>query len=168
MSMIGVLVRVPEEQLNTFLKESVLFEEYIDSEEYEQSDRHLDLDKTWEAINYLLTGHTIDTIEEASPPLGHVFFSDHKLDDELDMGYGPPYYIVPAQVKIISDALKDISPAKLLSKYNAQEFNQKNVYPNAWEDSEDHRDFIAEKFTQLKEFYSAAAMEGDAIITFVS
>ena len=86
MSMICYLVRVPAGMLELFRKKSSLFESYLDSEDIDKNGHRLDLDKSWDALNYLLTGHTLDTIEEAEPPLSDIIFSGQILDEDQDLG----------------------------------------------------------------------------------
>lgn len=168
MSMIGVLVRVTKDQLKTFLEDSSLFEEYINNEEVHNSDRYLDIDKSWEAMLYLLTGHTIDTVDQAPPPLGLFFFSGQLIDSAQDMGYGPAQYLNPDQVKAVHEALSRISEADFIKNYNASQMNEKNVYHSSWVDGEDDKDYLTTYFQQLKNFYASAASEQEAIITYVS
>jgi hypothetical protein len=168
MSMIGVLVRVTKDQLTSFLQESSLFEEFIDSEEVSNSERYLDIDKSWEAIFYLLTGHTIDTVDQAALPLRMFFFSGQLLDEKQDMGYGPANYLNPDQVKTVHEALSRISAIDFISKYDARQMNEKNVYHASWEDGKDDREYLTANFQQLKDFYAKAAHEQDAMITYVT
>ncbi len=168
MSMIGSLVRVSRDQLNSFLKDSSLLEEYIDSEEVYESDRFLDIDKSWEAIFYLLTGQTIDTADQATPPLGIFFFTGQFIDEHQDLGYGPAQYLNPEQVKSVDKAISRISEADFISKYNADEMNKKKVYHSSWQEGEDDKEYLTTHFRELKDFYAKAAGEQNAVITYVS
>src|SRR5215471_4886646 len=114
MSMICILIRVTNEQLQNFLQNSSLLEEFVDSEDIHENDNLLDIDKSWDAINFLLTGHALDTIEQAEPPLSKIIFSGQVIDEEQDMGYGPAHYLTTEQVKEISAALSKISDSDLL------------------------------------------------------
>jgi hypothetical protein len=168
MSMIGVLVRVTKDQLKAFREDSSLFETYVDDEEIFKSERYLDIDKSWEAMLYLLTGHTIATLDELTPPLGLFFFSNQLLDEEQDMGYGPAHYLNPDQVKTVHQALSNISESDFISKYDAGQLNENNVYHESWENGEDDKEYLTTHFQQLKKFYSSAAREQEAIITYVT
>ena len=168
MSMICYLVRVPAGMLELFRKKSSLFESYLDSEDIDKNGHRLDLDKSWDALNYLLTGHTLDTIEEAEPPLSDIIFSGQILDEDQDMGYGPAQYLEPEQVKEIHSALTGISVSDIREKYDAGGMNEKNVYPAAWKDNEEDKNFILDSFEDLKAFYEDAAEEGQSVISFLS
>lgn len=168
MSMICYLVRVPAGMLELFRKKSSLFESYLDSEDIDKNGHRLDLDKSWDALNYLLTGHTLDTIEEAEPPLSDIIFSGQILDEDQDLGYGPAQYLEPEQVKEIHSALTGISVSDIREKYDAGVMNEKNVYPAAWKDNEEDKNFILDSFEDLKAFYEDAAEEGQSVISFLS
>lgn len=167
MSMICYLVRVPAGMLELFRKKSSLFESYLDSEDIDKNGHRLDLDKSWDALNYLLTGHTLDTIEEAEPPLSDIIFSGQILDEDQDLGYGPAQYLEPEQVKEIHSALTGISVSDIREKYDAGVMNEKNVYPAAWKDNEEDKNFILDSFEDLKAFYEDAAEEGQSVISFL-
>src|SRR5215204_1776440 len=156
MGMVAILVRVTNDQLTSFLKDSSLLEKHIDSDEIDDSKTLLDLDKSWDGILYLLTNNGINTIEEAQPPLSNVLFSGQIIDEEQDMGYGPAQYLTPEQVKEISLALSNITDDELRKKYNAGEMNEKDVYPQGWDDGADEIDYLIDYFVELKEFYSEA------------
>ncbi|HEY0751954.1 MAG TPA: YfbM family protein [Chitinophagaceae bacterium] len=168
MSMICYLVRVPAGMLDLFRKKSALFESYLDSEEIDKNGHRLDLDKSWDALNYLLTGHTLDTIEDAEPPLSDILFSGQILDEDQDMGYGPAQYLEPGQVKVIHNALSEISVSDIRDKYDAGVMNEKNVYPASWKDNEEDKNYILDSFEDLKAFYEDAADEGQSVISFLS
>jgi len=168
MSMIGILLRVEKEQLEAFLKDSSLLEEFADAAYIEESGRQLDLDKAWDAINFLLTGHSLDTIESAEPPLSQVIFSGQLIDEEQDMGYGPAHYLTPDQVRVVSQALAAISTDDFKQRYDPVQLTEKGVYPQVWDDDESGKQYVVDYFDELKEFYATAAREGQAIVTYIS
>jgi hypothetical protein len=168
MGMISILVRVSNSQLASFLKESSLLEEYIDSSEIEKTENLLDLDKSWDGILYLLTGHGLNTIEEAEGPFANVLFSGQIIDEDQDMGYGPAQYLTPEQVKDINGPLSAITPDDLRKKYNAEAMNENGVYPQGWENEKEEEDYLIGYFEELKEFYATAADNGEAIISYIS
>src|SRR5262245_9012884 len=60
-------------------------------------DRVLDIDKTWAAIHFLLTGET-PYADEPRTPLGDAVFGGNWLGD-VDVGCGPARYLTPAEVR---------------------------------------------------------------------
>jgi hypothetical protein len=168
MSMIGILLRITEKQLEEFIADSVLLEEFADADDIEESGNQLYLDKSWDAINFLLTGHSLDSIESAEPPLSGVVFSGQIIDEEQDMGYGPAQYLTPTQVKEINDALVNISSDEFRNRYDPVKLKDKGIYPQSWEDDENEKDYLTNYFNDLKTFYSKAAKEGQAIVTYIT
>lgn len=168
MSMIGILLRITDKQLEDFIADSVLLEEFADADDIEESGSQLDLDKSWDAINFLLTGHSLDTIESAEPPLSGVIFSGQIIDEDQDMGYGPAQYLTPAQVKEVNDALVNISNDEFRRRYDPEKLKDKGVYPQSWGEDEDEKEYLTNYFNDLKIFYSKAAKEGQAIVTFIT
>lgn len=167
MSMIGILLRVTADQLEAFRKDSSLLEKYLDPDEATDGINELNLDKTWDAINFLLTGHGIVTIDKAEPPLSRVIFSGQFIDENQDMGYGPAQYLSPDQVKDVNRELLKISSDDLRKKYDAEKLNENEIYPQAWSDDEGELNYLTENFEELKSFYSDADKGGQAIITYI-
>jgi hypothetical protein len=168
MGMISILIRVTNEQLEDFLENSARLEEYVNSEDMENNETKLDLDKSWDGINYILTNHGIRTIQAAIPPLSWVIFSGQELDVEQDMGYGPAQYLKTEQVTEVYRELAKISRAEFRNKYDHSKMNDNEVYPSGWQDSDDEKDYLADNFEELKKFYSKAVQERQAIITFLT
>jgi hypothetical protein len=168
MSMIGIFLRVTNEQLEGFLENSSLLEEYIDSEEMDDNETKLDVDKAWDGINFILTDNGLQTIEEADSPLSSIIFSSQIVDEEQDLGYGPAQYLTPEQVIEVSEALTKISREEFRKNYDHVKMNKQGVYPQAWSDDEDERDYLANYFQDIKAFYAKAVQEGQAIITYIS
>lgn len=167
MGMIGNLFRVTTEDLEEILKDSSLLETKVYAENSDTVTDLLDLDKSWEAILYLLTGHGVAEIEDAKPPLSWVLFSGQVIDQDQDMGYGPAHYINADQVKQLNKELDKITTADLSRKYNGKQMDEAGIYPEVWGEAES-LDYVIDYFNQLKEFYKAAETENKAVITFLN
>jgi hypothetical protein len=167
MSMIGNLFRVTTDDLERILKDSSILEDRIYSEESEDTTDRLDIDKTWDAIFYLLTGHPVAEMEQAKPPLSWSLFSLQLIDEEQDMGYGPAHYITADQVKQLNKELAKISSEDLRQKYIGREMNEVEIYPGGWEEIES-LEYVLDNFEQLKQFYMTAEKENKAVITFIN
>ena len=167
MSMIGYLLRVSVIELEGYLENYLLVEERLWAE---NDPALLDIDKTWEGILYILTGHGISSIEEAKPPLKWVIFGDYIIDENLDMGYGPAEYRTVDQVKEISDALQEISDEnfrKLFDDSNAKMSIDTN--PDIlWPEGEEAFLYHLEYFKLIKDFYCRAKENGEAVISFIA
>ena len=55
MGMIGNIIRISEEELNTFLNDSETLENKIYANDSYQAEWFLDLDKSWDGINYTIS-----------------------------------------------------------------------------------------------------------------
>lgn len=77
------------------------------NESDEPDDALIDIDKTWDGIIFLLTGHGIAS---AASPLVRVLFSGQLIDEEQDLGYGPTHYLTPEEVVELSNEISTITP----------------------------------------------------------
>jgi hypothetical protein len=158
MGMIGNLFRVSTKDLEEILKDSSLLETKLYSENSDHANDLLDLDKSWEAIFYLLTGYGIAEIEEAEIPLSWTLFSGQLIDEEQNLGYGPAHYIDADQVKQLNKELEKITTDELRRKYNGKEMDAAGIYPQVWNEAESI-DYVIDFYGQLKEFYQTAEKE---------
>jgi hypothetical protein len=167
MGMTGNLFRVTAKDLEEFLKDSSLLNTKVYSEDSDSENDLLELDKSWEAIFYLLTGHRIAEIEDAKPPLSWILFSGQIIDEEQDMGYGPAHYIDSGQVKQLNKELDKITIGEVRQRYNGKQMDEAGVYPEVWSE-EWALDYLINYFELLKDFYKTAEKENKAVITFIS
>ena len=164
MSMIGNLLKVTNTELDEYLKNSSLLEKRIYSDEANDSDL-LDIDKAWEGIIFLLTGQCL---AEADHPLVAVLFSGQMVDSDQDLGYGPAHYLRPHQVAELNDQIAAITVDDLKQRSDAAQMMELGVYPEIWEDDDEAFDYLSGYFTSVQQFYSDAASNQQAIITFVN
>ncbi len=167
MGMIGNVIRVSEEELNTFLKDSEILENKIYDDESYEADWFLDLDKSWDGINYILTGEIIGGLENEPNELQRALFSFQIIDVEQDLGYGPAQYLNPNQVKETYSALEKITGEILKGKINGTEMNEMGIYPEIWTESESHK-FLIESFEEFIDFYKKAVRNNEAIVTYLN
>jgi hypothetical protein len=165
--MIGNLFRVTTKDLEEMLEDSSLLEEKLYSDGPDTVNKLLDIDKSWEAIFYLLTGHPVAEIELAKPPLSWTMFSGQLIDGEQDLGYGPAHYITTEQVRQLNTELDNVSVENLRQRYDGKEMNEAGIYPEIWEEAESI-DYVLDNFEELKRFYKIAEEESKAVITFIN
>lgn len=168
MSMIGIFVRVTENELQEYISDSSLFENLLDNEDFDEKKNVCDIDKTWDAISYLLTGCGPSDLNSADPPISWTIFGSSVLDEKQDLGYGPANYLTAEQVKILNSELSKITAKDLAANFNANKMNQLGIYPNFWGEPEEEMDYIGKHFESLKLFYSTASNNGQAIICYLS
>lgn len=167
MGMIGSIIRVSEEELNTFLNDSETLEKKIYADDSYEAEWFLDLDKSWDGINYILTGENIGGLENEPNKLERALFSFQVIDEEQNLGYGPAQYLNSTQVKETFTELDKITDELMKSKINGSEMNKIGIYPEIWTESESH-EFLIESFGEFTAFYKKAAENNEAIVTFIS
>jgi hypothetical protein len=161
MGMICNMLRVSLSQLESYLQDSELLANRIHADNDPQL---YDIDKSWDGIIYLLTGsNSSDTTQF----LSRIIFSGQLVDKNQDLGTGPAHYLLPAQVRDINDQIRGIDALSLKEKFNAEAMKELGVYPNVW-DHDDAADYLIEYFETIQEIYAAAALNDEAIITFIS
>lgn len=162
MSMIGNLLAVTNEELQSFLSDSSLLEDKIYND---AANAQLeDLDKTWEGILFVLTGQSVQTLTH---PMGCVLFSGQLVDADQDLGYGPAHYLTPAEVTELNQSLASLTEAQLREKYDGDKMNALGIYPQIW-DEEDAFDYLYGNFTTLQQMFARAAQNNQAIISFIN
>ena len=125
----------------------------------------LDVDKSWEAIFFILTGSAL--AEDPDHPMGRVVFSQQFFDEDQDMGYGPAHYVTPDQVKELNTELQLITDEEVRSRFDGQRMDEMSIYPEGWEE-EGSFDYLADNFMELRSFYASAALNNAAVVFFVS
>ena len=167
MGMIGIVIRVSEDELNTFLNNSENLEKKVYTYDSYKEEWFLDLDKSWDGINYILTGEILGGLENDPNRLERALFSFQIIDEDQDLGYGPAHYLNATQVKETFSELEKITDEILKSKINGTEMSEIGIYPQIWTESESHK-FLIDSFGEFKEFYKKAAESNEAIITCIS
>src|SRR5512145_2276037 len=126
MSMIGNYRRITREQLAMLQADPSAVPAFLYIQEPPPG-HHIDLDKAWHAIHFMLHGQTW----EGTGPLYDAVLGGEPLGQE-DVGYGPARFLTPEEVKATAVALDEVSVSDLLEKFDAQELNDNNVYPEHW------------------------------------
>ena len=151
-------------QIEDLLLSQIINGEYdildFDSKQYQT----LDIDKSWQAIHYLLCKN----IENGKPPMGYVvpMRNENKLDCELDYGV---FYITAQQVKAASDFLNSLDDTALKSMYDFKSMQENEVYP-LYKNEEDtgFYEYLYFHLTELKKYFHETAEKGYAIIFYIS
>ncbi len=170
MGMTGNLIRVSNEQLQLFKEDSSKLEKLVYSEENYNAPWRIDLDKTWEAIHYLLCGSSLaetDTAMDNQSKLDGVIFNHQLIDEEQDLGYGPASYHTPAQVQTISSQLNNINIAELERNYKGENLDTAGVYPQIWSE-EESKEYLFDNFKTLIVFYNEAVKNQEAVLSFIN
>lgn len=162
MSMIGNLRRVSRDRLAALRADPSAVPAFLYDEEPPPGD-HLDLDKTWHAIHFLLNGQTWT----GDGPLFDAVLGGEPLGEE-DVGYGPARALTAEQVKATAQALADLPVETLLARFDAQTLNDNEIYPQAWTGEADDLAYVEHHYIQLAAFFQAAAKHDDALLLYVN
>ena len=167
--MTGNLLRLSNIELKKILKDSSILETIIKSDASENAPR-INIDQSWEAIYYLLTGCPLSEWDNESQPLSWVMFNlEQFVDEEQDFGYGPANYSTSEEVKQIAKALKNITGTEIRKKYNSKKLLELEIYPaGTWDTREETISFLVENFENLKKFYLDAAEKNEPVIFFLN
>lgn len=164
MSMIGNYCRVSESLLATICANPDSISDFLYSDDdQEPNGSRLDLDKSWHAIHFLLTGSQW----EGDYPLVCVVMGGECIGEQ-DVGYGPARYLTSQQVKEVATAIEKITASKLLEKFDAERMNQEEIYPHGWRNSQEERDYIGQYYSSLVKFFKDTADAGDAMIVYLN
>ncbi|GAA2407253.1 hypothetical protein GCM10010420_39160 [Streptomyces glaucosporus] len=123
--------------------------------------RFLDVDKTWHALQFLL--------DRAGFPLD-IVLCDEPLPGAPDWGCTPPLRLGPDEVATAAGALAELPFDALVRDLRAEEMTRADVYPTViWErDGADALDYVRHHYEDLRLFFTAAARDGDTVLTWIS
>lgn len=163
MSMIGNYRRITEAKLNELLARPDELSSFLYPEDGPGTVPHLDIDKTWHIIHFLLNG---DTWEGAWPLLG-VVLGGTEISAE-DVGYGPARYLTPAEVEEVASALDAIPPDTLWSRFDADAVRKAEIYPEAWSGGPEDREYVTDYYSQLRDFFATAAKAKEVVVLYLN
>lgn len=157
MSMIGSYFRVNRDQLEEMLRNPEFVSKTIFKDV--KGANTLEIDKAWHGIHFLLTGDPWG----GKPPLKYVVLGWKTLGEE-DLGYGPPQYINPEQVKEAAKSLSEVSMDELRKRYNPDRFFEEEIYPEIWDEGEEALNYLLDFFLDIVKFFESAAKNDQAIV----
>ncbi|SDG89382.1 YfbM family protein [Klenkia brasiliensis] len=122
----------------------------------------VDLDKAWRGVHVLLNGD----IGDVTTPAGAAFFGGEPLGPDggdADAGYGAARVLAPDEVLAAARALRGLDLLQLLTRFDPQAWGADGVYPSGWTEGDAHA-YLLPALQQLREFLTAAAREGQAVV----
>src|SRR5262245_27243185 len=88
-----------------------------------------DIDKSWHALHFLLARRA----EHVETPVS--FLAERGRGAwlcDLEIGYGPPEYREPEEVRAFAGRLSQISAAEVEARFDASELDANGIYPEHW------------------------------------
>ncbi|WP_225801032.1 YfbM family protein [Streptomyces sp. NK15101] len=161
MGMIGKYARLAPAELQRTLDDPALGCQLVDAiGEAGEDGLRLDVDKAWHAMSFLL-GRLGLPVE--------VVCGEQEVTGAPDRGYGPPRYLSPAQVRTAAEGLARIDGTTLTGAATRQELFEAGIYPDViWTRDEDALAYVRAHYENLVAFVTAAALAGDAVVTWIT
>lgn len=196
MSMIGNLVRVPE-QVRTVLHQqpkSLIQLIYPDADPSDYVDESRPgffarlfgaKDKTPEVtieMNHVLsegdalyidkTWHVFHYLMTGSVwdgdfPKGFLLSCGESVAD-VDVGYGPVRSFSDKEVKVIDEMLQGLSGQTLKASFDVDEMNKADIYPGGWDESDEEWQYHVEFLEDMKTFVHQAAVDDLALLVYLN
>ena len=137
--------------------EEILFPEDVD----DPFEGQYDIDKSWHAIHYLITGSS----EPDGTPSGDAILGGRPVGS--DLGYGPARLVEPEHAKRIAESLRSINLEVAYENLDRSTANEADVYLG-FDFSEDEKKHLARLFDVVRDLYSTAASNDRAILLYLA
>ena len=161
MGMYGVFAHVSDEELRAVLANPDGIERMLDSfEDDESMTRELNVEKSWHALHWLLTGSEW----EGAPPLNFIVAGGTEVGDS-DVS---ARVFTSDDVRAMHAALSPITSTELISRYDGHAMQL--LYPEIWnwpDEQESNRRDLAYQFEALKGFVSHGAELGHGMLVYI-
>jgi hypothetical protein len=161
--MIGNYRRLEEARLEQLLASPEALSGYLYPETEKHPGRYLDIDKSWHIIHFLLNGKTW----EGEWPLVAAVLGGAVVSD-VDVGYGPARYLMPAEVAEVSAALAEVPASTLLQRWDSEAIAAAEIYPQAWAGQADDLEYVGSNYEALCRFFAEAAARDEAMILYIN
>lgn len=159
MSMIGRYQQLTPAQMDVAISQPKLAEEMAYGGPGTGS---LDIDKSWHIIHFLRTGR----LWGGEGPLACAVLGGRVLEG-TDTGYGPFRYLMPQEVRQVSEALATVPFIDLWSRLKLEETEQ--IYPGSWGAEGDiERTYVSRNYEAMCSFYEAASKSGNAVLLYIA
>lgn len=166
MSMIGYVKRISPQAAEQVVKGGADADFFFAcSAEDERAETSLNLDKTWDGIDFLFQNG-----KRKLQPNNDFFGAKKPLYLEEDFGYGPVMLIPVNEVVRLSELFEQISDeafSERCATHHAALLEQE-IYPfSADESLEDVEGYVTPYFKKLKALFAGAAAAGDVVLFWV-
>jgi hypothetical protein len=160
--MIGNYRRLSAQQLAALRADPCRIPKFL-YDEAAATDDHLDIDKAWHAIHFLLNGQAW----EGSGPLYDAVLGGEPLGQE-DVGYGPARFLMPLHVRETAHALSEIPAFELIERFDADALIDNEIYPHGWTGEQIELDYVKDNYLRLVEFFAVSAERGQAMLLYLN
>ncbi len=162
--------RITSDAAARCMRDASFLEDVLSGDE-EGAVETFDVDKTWDAIHFIISTNRAyqDQEEDAdSITLDHSILGT-KTFKGLSQGYGAAGMIPPDEVKRISKLLEDLSDEELKDRFDPETMDAAEVYPEIWlQEAEAAWDYVWEHYQRFRDFYKRAAAENCGVATWIT
>ena len=175
MSMSGNYCKITIEQFTLLVKKKISVSDFLYSDKgYITDEDKLDIDKSWDCINFILTEKSMMNMGENLmdmnnlPPIFNVVMGGKEISDE-DIGYGSARYLTNEEVKDCYQIIKDITEEEFKNKFSIQEMIENMVYSLMDDENEDEFfEYIFYHFKALQSFFEKASLEDKYMLLYIN
>jgi hypothetical protein len=87
----------------------------------------------------------------------------------VDVGYGPARALRSTHVRKFHEALSQITPEFLRSRYDPKEIEEQDIYPSIWgEDADNGFDYLLEYFNIMQSFIEKTVQKKDGLLIYIN
>lgn len=157
MGMCGQYVAMSDTEIKAMIAGEVAKDRLYSADNFK-----LDIDKTWEAIHFVLCGEEFD----GAPPLGYVV--PLLLDRNVDFGDYGAFYILSSEVAEAYESIKEWDEKQLRQHYNFAQMVEQQIYPIVEDEDENELfEYIWFHFASIQKYLEEVVSQGKGIIFFV-
>lgn len=176
-------LRLTEEQIDAL---GALEEEPPLHEILKANQEAMDIDRSWEMLNYLITGekeysahpfakviypanHTIEISKEEAAVLDK-HYEDGRAEATAEMQRIAlkfelsQDYINPAEINAVVAHLAEFNMAERVAEVDFEALNALGIYPEIWNNSTDHQTYVLDHFNSLYAFLKRARDAKDFVV----
>ena len=129
---------------------------------------HLDLDKAWQPLHFLLTG----TAWEGEEPGCYLVRGGEELADDDELGYSSIRALTPHQVGRFDEFLRNLSHDALRQRFDYKKMVALDIYAKprgrGKAGADDEVGHLLQAFDALQSFVAVTAKEGSGAIVYVT
>ncbi|MFL5350015.1 MAG: DUF1877 family protein [Hyalangium sp.] len=153
----GVLCTLSAKRLALLQEDPEIFEELVESRHESEIPGLLDLGKTWDALDFLLSDRGRDEL------LGDAILARKGQKLRAKGAHGPPRVLAPARVRQISAALAKLPPDFLKTRYPS--LQGKEIHGNYGQEKQLPQ--LEAVLRSVVDLYARAAIEGHSVMSAI-
>ncbi len=159
MGLQATLYQFSQEELEEILENPTVF---FDINPNDGNHRHVDIDKSWDGIRFLLSNGNYGKTGNKMTRLSSVILSEQIIEELEKYDIAATHYLTSDQVKQVLKELDNITEQTLRDNFRPEVMNKEKVY--GWPYDNSAFDWLFENFIKVKSFYFDAGQQNKAVI----